>query len=306
MKKLFFTSIFIAAAMASAFSQNIKKTDWEYDGLKGKVKSVTEISYEEIDASGKITKGKKRTNVYKYDENGNIIESSCYFYRNLYSQFIYKYDEKGNLIKKNTYEFDGILHNEFIYKYDDNGNQIQESNYKANVNLDWRYNYKIIYEYDDTGNITKAIRYEFNDKLGYVEIYEYKQLKKKIVEINRYQSNGRLASKQVFYYNNKGILTQENLYNPDGSLFSEVNYKYDDRENLIKKIRYKSDGSISSQFSYKYNDKEHIIEAKIDSFLGNNKYFYEYKYDLQDNWTEKTTTYKKRNFITTRTIEYYK
>ena len=175
-------------------NQSEKKNDLTEENLKGKVKSITENTYEAVDKFGQIEKGDVLVdssavytddghfkiynekgnkieenyynsngrliykNTYKYDEKGNIIEENYYNSNGrLYSKATYKYDEKGNMIEDNFYDSDnGSLIYKNTYKYDEKGNNIEKNNYDSNGRLDSKHTY----EYDKNNNWTQRIEYK--------------------------------------------------------------------------------------------------------------------------------------------------
>ena len=175
-------------------NQSEKKNDLTEENLKGKVKSITENTYEAVDKFGQIEKGNVLVdssavytddgrfkiynekgnkieenyynsngrliykNTYKYDEKGNIIEENYYNSNGrLYSKATYKYDEKGNMIEDNFYDSDnGSLIYKNTYKYDEKGNNIEKNNYDSNGRLDSKHTY----EYDKNNNWTQRIEYK--------------------------------------------------------------------------------------------------------------------------------------------------
>ena len=144
-----------------------KKNDLTEENLKGKVKSITENTYEAVDKFGQIEKGDVLVDssaVYTddghfkiYNEKGNKIEENYYnsngslIYKNTY-----KYDEKGNNIEEYHYDEDGKFNYKYTYKYDEKGNNIEKNNYDSNGRLDSKYTY----EYDKNNNWTQRIEYK--------------------------------------------------------------------------------------------------------------------------------------------------
>ena len=149
-------------------NQSEKKNDLTEENLKGKVKSITENTYEAVDKCGPIEKGNVLVDssaVYTddgrfkiYNEKGNKIEENYYNSNGrLYSKATYKYDEKGNMIEDNFYDSDdGSLIYKNTYKYDEKGNNIEKNNYDSNGRLDSKHTY----EYDKNNNWTQRIEYK--------------------------------------------------------------------------------------------------------------------------------------------------
>ena len=190
-------------------NQSEKKNDLTEENLKGKVKSITENTYEAVDKFGQIEKGDVLVdssavytddgrfkiynekgnkieenyynsngsliykNTYKYDEKGNKIEENYYNSNGrLYSKTTYKYDEKGNKIEEYHYDEDGKFNYKYTYKYDEKGNKIEENWYDSDGSLYEKHTYK--YEYDKNNNWTQRIQYKNTIPLNITErIIEY-------------------------------------------------------------------------------------------------------------------------------------
>ena len=161
--------------------QSEKKNDLTEENLKGKVKSITENTYEAVDKFGQIEKGDVLVHssaVYTdaghfeiCNEKGNKIEENYYNSNGrLYSKTTYKYDEKGNMIEDNFYDSDdGSLIYKNTYKYDEKGNKIEEYHYDE----DGKFNYKNTYKYDEKGNNIEKNNYDSNGRLDSKYTYEY-------------------------------------------------------------------------------------------------------------------------------------
>ena len=162
-------------------NQSEKKNDLTEENLKGKVKSITENTYEAVEKFGQIEKGDVLVDssaVYTddgrfkiYNEKGNKIEENYYnsngslIYKNTY-----KYDEKGNKIEENYYNSNGRLYSKTTYKYDEKGNMIEDNFYDSD---DGSLIYKNTYKYDEKGNIIEENHYDSNGRLDSKYTYEY-------------------------------------------------------------------------------------------------------------------------------------
>ena len=188
-------------------NQSEKKNDLTEENLKGKVKSITENTYEAVDKFGQIEKGDVLVDssaVYTddgrfkiYNEKGNKIEENYYnsngslIYKNTY-----KYDEKGNKIEENYYNSNGRLYSKTTYKYDEKGNMIEDNFYDSD---DGSLIYKNTYKYDEKGNKIEEYHYDEDGKFNYKTTYKYDEKGNKI-EYNDYDSDGRLNSKTTYKY----------------------------------------------------------------------------------------------------------
>ena len=201
MKKLLVGVLFLML-VSSVFSAT-KKTGWEEDGLKGKVKEKITVDYEvkknklgEVrkNKSGEDVKKVTRKYIPKYDDNGNKIEEAwhvakenfigsadCKANGDFIEKEIYKYDNKGNMIESTSCTAKGDLVIKYTSKYDDKGNKIEETWYKEKGVVS-----KATSKYDDKGNqiekafytpqselIIKSIPTKYDDKGNKIEEATY-------------------------------------------------------------------------------------------------------------------------------------
>jgi len=122
-------------------NQSEKKNDLTEENLKGKVKSITENTYEAVDKFGQIEKGDV------------LVDSSAVYTDDGHFKI---YNEKGNKIEENYYNSNGSLIYKNTYKYDEKGNNIEKNNYDSNGRLDSKHTY----EYDKNNNWTQRIEYK--------------------------------------------------------------------------------------------------------------------------------------------------
>lgn len=158
----------------------------------------------------------------KYDNRGNLIESSRYSNnKNLKRKagkpsFIetYQYDSLGLLTAYTMDNISGEIFKKWIYKYDSNGNKIEEGscenykgikypiecNYKALLGYEYNaknqltkefgiakwspHNTDTYYQYDEHGNEIEAKGYYITDVtvLGFHYVYQYDEYGNKIME----------------------------------------------------------------------------------------------------------------------------
>ena len=174
-------------------NQSEKKNDLTEENLKGKVKSITENTYEAVDKFGQIEKG------------DILVDSSAVYTDDGHFKI---YNEKGNKIEENYYNSNGSLIYKNTYKYDEKGNKIEENYYNSNGRL---YS-KTTYKYDEKGNMIEDNFYDSDDgSLIYKNTYKYDE-KGNIIEENHYDSNGRLDSKYTYEYDKNNNWTQRIEY----------------------------------------------------------------------------------------------
>jgi len=284
--------------------------------LKGKVKSVKEISYYTKDKFGEAIKDEKyqqiefyfneqgyitekternfKTSGYsfssykketlKYNQQNNIVEK--YIYNDVLGEttsiITYQYDENENLIEEKQSDENGKLWSRSIFKYDKNNNQIEYERY--NYFSDEELSYKYVYKYDEKGNKTEENIYNSDGELESKSIYKYDNRGNKIEE-NNYSSNGKLEEKFIYKYDNKGNKTEENKYNSIGELEYKSIYKYDSKGNKIEAKSYNSDDTLTYEWTCEYDKKGNKRETQQNNYnsYGKLQYSYFYKYDERGN-----------------------
>ena len=193
-----------------SYSAIMPETDWKDKELKGKVKSMTEITYKYEDNEVK----KKKT---IFNENGYIIEE-LHYDKNRKEPYSYKkrYNDKGLLIESHEHTY--------TYEYDKNGNLVQT---KRTKNETYKTLEKIIYNKE--GRIIRTQTYTQN---------QYDKTKIKITDDSNYfkDKNGDLYQSLGDYsyiYDKKGRL-QETRDNTSSS--GTIKYSYEFEDGLYVKI----------------------------------------------------------------------
>jgi len=109
---LILASTIIVGSCTQSVSDN-KKTAWELDGLKDKVKSLSAVSYQVIDTLGLVTKG-------------NAIDD-------MYGNTFIKYNDKGKWVEYRSYTPEGNNRWAELPTFDKKGNWIEEIDYNGDV-----------------------------------------------------------------------------------------------------------------------------------------------------------------------------
>ena len=268
------TSVIVSILMIIASCTSIdKKTTWEYDGLKGKVKSTKAIAYNVIDTDGQISKGQimEGTHVLiKYNpdgewteyrsfnsdgsnmwaelpaaKKGNIQERYDYTYSNsdstLSRKFTYKYDKKGDVIASYRFNSTDSLISKYVYKYNNKRMTTEMLNFNS---LDSLIS-KLIYEYDDMGNLSKVSKFDANENMIDKTINTYDNKGNRIEKYD-YNSENELMNKTVYFYNENDFYSEIYYYNALDSLEKKTGYqyKYDSNGNWIEKIDCQNDSAV--------------------------------------------------------------
>ncbi len=126
----------ISRTTKSTKSEKVYKTELIYNSKNEVVKKI------KYNTDGTI----KDTRTYKYDENGNEIESELIRSNGNYTKFISEYDNFNNLIAHNWYDKDGNQDHQttFEYTYDAQENWITKKRF-SNGELGFIWERKIEY-----------------------------------------------------------------------------------------------------------------------------------------------------------------
>ena len=197
-----------------SYSSIMLETDWKDKELKGKVKSMTETTYN-YGYSGKDNEVNKKKTIF--NENGYIVEE-LYYDKNRKEPYSYKkrYNDKGLLVESHEHTY--------TYEYDKNGNLVQT---KRTKNETYKTLEKIIYNKE--GKIIRTQTYTQN---------QYDKTKIKITDDSNYfkDKNGDLyqsLSDYSYIYDKKGRL-QETRDNTSSS--GTIKYSYETEDGLYVKI----------------------------------------------------------------------
>ncbi len=258
-------------------TKNLKPTNeyWDYVNLKGRVKSVTQFTYQAVDKLGKIEKGEKKS----------------------FDNFKVKYTSNGYLIKIELYKPNGSLEKKRTYKYDSKGNQIEKKMYNSDGSLDE----KVIFYYNSEGKRTVSKMYSNDDFLLKTMYYRYDN--KGYLTEKKESNFMEVLTNWTFKYDNKGNLIEKHNH----SKFYKWTYKYDNKEGIIEQNKY-SAGKLDWRYTYQYDSNGNITERdKYDADENLiEKYTHKFEYDKKENWIKKITYLDgKPSLIIEREYEYY-
>jgi hypothetical protein len=281
-----------------------RKLDRELNNLIGKVKTFREeffISDQEI--------GFNRYYSYFSDE---------------YQQF----DESGNAITKKYFDKDGNIIYRKTIEYDINGKIKHITDYDTTNNV----SSKLAYVYNEQGLLMETVAEEGNTKpvtskffysstnlpskeefrvdgkLIKITHYEFDASgNKKVIDSSYVSEQKKYKSKVELFDANENMLEQT-LFDDKGEIMLKYEYTFDKNNNNIEFKSYGQGSVLEGDFMYKFDEKNNMIEESKFYASKNKKdsLIYEYKYDGQGNWIEKTT--KHHNIpknIVKRNIQYY-
>lgn len=229
----------------------------------GKIKSVTETTYQAVEKFGEVAKGKKySTTVFKCDNKKNLVE---YEYYGSYEA----HDDVGNYVGSIEYK------NKTIIKYDDAGKKIEKKTY-----TDEQLDSTITWKYNDKGYVIERNSYGADNVL-FSKTKWKRNDNGKLIEKSEYDSLGNTVSKEIREYDARGYYTGRTKYEK-GKLKWKHTYQLDDRGNRIHGIEVGSlnEGSEIDTlciFMAKYDEFDNFVE--YDELKHNQlskKYFFKY------------------------------
>lgn len=242
----------------------VPKTDWQKEGLQGKVKSVTtEYGITRYNQQGYVTSitygGEDSFSgdvVYSYDSGNRMLVRIS---RN-------PYHEESERIT-NTYDATGLLLK--TVRNGDYEGGVDKAEYNSKKQLIWLKTYDaelliqaVEYIYDAAGNKTRENNYNED-----MEIYSF-------IEFD-YDDDGKLMEKRDF-----------DNFIPDTP---ETVLKYNPRGWLIEEIAFYA-GRFDYQKRYSYDTKGNLIKEETNYGEGDfiETYTCTYTYDKQGNWISKS------------------
>lgn len=214
-----------------------KRTAWDYDKLKGRVKEMRVVSYKTGDTASGISNNQVISDfIVKYNFVGDWTEWRS-FNSDRSKKWLEKpiYNQQGNVISRRDYSYnksDSLLVRKFKYKNDNQGNIIETLCENSVDSLLWKQQFK----YDKRGNVIEILKFATSDSLKWQKKCKYNHVNKIIEEVK---------------------------YNVDTSLIGRHIYFYDNQWNRIKKVSYDKDNVIESQMIYIYNKQGDYIKIRL-------------------------------------------
>ena len=193
--------------------------------VKGGYKKCTVYSYKFYRDKFEIS-SKHLDCIYKYDENGNVIEviRESVGLNKFILKATYLFDKYGNIIQILWKENDGTLKVKNNFKYNEKGKKIECLTYM--ISRIGPLQFKAIYKYDQKGNMVECIEYD---------------------------SGGNISTKSTNKYNEKCNLIETFRYNLLDKTNNKSSYKYDDFNNVIELIYYDEHYKPEIKFEYIYS-----------------------------------------------------
>lgn len=243
--------------------------------INGNVKTITESGYDAIEKFGEVEKStpEKDKTITHFNPQGNITEEIAF--SNVRK---YKYNKIGKLIEIKEYN-KGKCFSKDTYEYDKKGNLVLKNNY---FGPNEQFSYRYIYKYDEKDNLLK---------------------------MSTYDPDGSLNSYWMFNHDNAGNVIGLKTYDSNSNIGGIISYRYDENNNRTEVAEFDKDSTVLRHGNYTEYDN-HNNSIKDSSYSVYSEYanlsYYEYKYDKNNNWTERIHFKDNKAYkVTERVIEYY-
>lgn len=235
---LFYTSV-------NAYSQ---KTDVEDDKLKGKVKSVSFISYSQDPGEERRFGIKSFTS---YNEKGFMLEHSYFDKENGLKDniIIPTYDGRGVKILDSSFTTGRVYDGKSTYTFDKLGNRIEWLEYNSRDSLIMRHSFK----YNSKKQLVKHLRYNPVDLVGSVEYIL--DAKGRVLSDISSGGDGTFNYQFSYVYDIKGNTISEQFKHPDKTREYLLKMQYDKFGNVISEEKYNVNGVVEEKrtISYEYD-----------------------------------------------------
>jgi len=224
-----------------------------------------------------------RKKVMEYNDMQKVVRKDIYNGKQLEPQFtwLYKYNEEGKMIQ-NEYYKKGELKTKWVFTCDDEGTKVKAKEVKPATTCS-------IVEHNNDGSYVKVYRYT-NPKgkvqksrwtytkdsilVSYERInhkniittkstYEYDNKGNKIAYTYYKKGGEKILRRNTDKYNSDGKRTEHTVYNGKGKMISKKQYTFDDNGNVIAYREYGSKNRIKSKSEYSYNDQGKLISRLI-------------------------------------------
>lgn len=311
-KTLLLITTFLLLFSSCSNNKNNNENSLKFNGNRT-IKYIKKETFSADERFGKIEFGKRidyqnETGILSLLKNLTDIDTVIY----LEPFYEISFDKKGHIVETNIFDKYENLENKYIYRYN---KQSQKEN---------------ISKYYDKGKLSKSYNYNYNDDktLNFIDILNReRKLQSKIThqydngninEIITYNKHGKKEGTLKYFYKNKKIETQNFEINNKSNYRKKtksyhIAYDYNKKELVSQvKLQNKKDESDIKFIQYFYNDKNDVSEIIIGHYEGvlndikDKSKTYKYKYDKDNNWTQKIVSIDNNpKYIITRKLEYY-
>ncbi len=308
--------ILILSFPTASLNAQLRQTDLQKAGLKGKVKKV-------ISVIGILSPKEEN-----YNEQGNLVsETEAYMDESVKREL--SYNTKGLKTEEKEINSNGKIERRAITKYDAKNNPISETSFNQYGKTEFLTSY--VNMYNKKGMLTQVTeKTVFYDEKGKVRdmwtlLTKYDETGK-MIEQTRRDKAGKIIFQQTRKYDSRGTMienTEKNewkktitksfpQYNEDGRIEELISYitnsnggktdtilqkNFYENQKLSKKITNNA-GTIWTEL---YNENEYLLSQQIGDDL-----YITFKYDEHGNWIEQVSTNSNKVFGTPKVVESFR
>ncbi|GIZ15225.1 hypothetical protein [Capnocytophaga catalasegens] len=210
--------------------ENLYDFSKKSENLPTETSSITEKNdLEEEETKPMVRIPQRLLQINTFNSQGTLWKTNLYFY-----------DEKGNIFENIEYNGRSEQTAKKGYIYDSNNKEIGYINYDSKNNVLAKY----VYMYDEKGNIAEKTHYDPQGEIIKIQRSKY-DAKNNEIEQHFFDSKNNLLYFYILKYDRRGNVMELDSYNPDGTLNVKNHWKYtfDTKGNWIQKIEYTSDKS---------------------------------------------------------------
>jgi hypothetical protein len=253
--------------------------------LRGKVKSMKQVSYNAVKKSGEIQKGK----IYPDFENSFFV-----------------FNEEGYKTERQNMNTSGTVVYKVEYRYDKNWNVVLEKG--TSYDRKSAETHAFSHTYDAQGREKEWIFYASDSSISHRQTFTYDSYTGNLIATGDY-FNGHLLRGDSLHYDNTNMLTGKTSWWPSFTKGYKLIYSYDKNGNETERQVFKPKGKFYYAFLSEYDDKGNKTAQKFRKSSGKvlDMYTYSYEFDANNNWIKQITWEKgKPCIITEREITYFK
>ena len=248
--------------------------------------------------SGPVKEMKKTC--YKARKKGyEVLPGEQNFNEGTRNNYMIRFNEKGGITEKSYYSKDGSIWKTFF-----NDNSLETEG--INIMPDGSITLKIINIYDDKNHKIEETVTDGQGGLKWKNLYEYDE-KGLMTTARHIGSKGVLENTLTYKYDINGRYNESKTVKADGTIQSWSLFDYNNLGYPCKTTNLNPDGSVNSISTY---DNKYDEDGHPDNLYWRNKkskkYRNTFEYDEHKNWIIQTEYYNKApTFIHLREITYY-
>ncbi|NLF43100.1 MAG: hypothetical protein GX587_10425 [Bacteroidales bacterium] len=194
---------------------------------------------------------------YEYSDQGILQKEFIHYSDGFFDTLTYYYDEKGQVSKKILIDSDEEPESVEIFEYKEK-NLISHQIFDGNENL----LFKKTQAFNDNNNPIEIIEEDLETGSYFKKTYEYDNEGHQL-ENQTFNKKDDLIERAVFFYNEKGNLTEVIEENQKGK--NHTFMEYDEKGNLLYQEEKNSDDILKGRVERTYNEDNLVVESHVYS-----------------------------------------